>query len=100
VAPPELRVTPDQLRSVGRDVLDVADQLNRDVGELSGEQEAITGASRGFSCMTAAADCEQGWQQSVEILGSKIAVSGDTLALNADSYAASDSRSAHGFRSR
>lgn len=93
-----VRVTPDQLWTTGRELLDVADQLHRDVGSLSGEQDAITSASRGFDSMKAAAECEQSWQESIEILGSKLAVAADTLMLNADSYAESDVRGAGRFR--
>ena len=98
MAPPDhLRVTPDQLRTAGRELLDIADHLHHNASELGG-QETITAASRGFESMKVAAECEQGWQLSVEILGSKLATGADTLALNADSYANADAGQAHKFR--
>jgi hypothetical protein len=101
VAPPEdqLRVTPEELRGCGHDLLGVADQLHRDM-ELLTEQESVSAANRGFDCMAAAAECEQGWLRTLEILGGKLAASADTLVLNADAYATTDVRQAAKFRGR
>ena len=99
MAPPDVRVTPDELRSAGHDLLAVADHLHRDT-EALGEQETISNANHGFDCMAVSGECAMGWRQSLEVLGGKLAASADTLALNADSYARTESGQVQKFQGR
>jgi hypothetical protein len=99
VAPPDVRVTPDQLRSTGHELLAVADQLHQDAEGL-GEQETISNANPGFDSMAVSGECAVGWRQSLEVLGGKLAASADTLSLNADSYTGVEDRQTQKFRVR
>jgi hypothetical protein len=93
-----LRVTPDVLRSVAGEILDVVDAAHHHARLLGGAQDNLNGAPPGLDSPRAHAEVESGWQQALHTLNTKIAVDADTLSLNADAYAANELRTSHVLR--
>jgi hypothetical protein len=88
--PDGYKVEPEDVRGAGDKVVDAADALHNNISVLDGTQDGGASANRGFACAAAAAQCETGWEQALRAIGGKIAVAGDTLSLNAASYAGTE----------
>lgn len=86
----EFAVTPEELRSVGRRVVEVADEAHRNCEQLSGAQDALGAVSGRLQLMAAAHDCEQSWQRAIEWLSARMAVAADKLDVNAANYTATE----------
>ncbi|MBP2330768.1 nucleoside 2-deoxyribosyltransferase [Kibdelosporangium banguiense] len=80
-------VTPDELRRAGNGIVDGADALNVVVDGHSGAQDAGGQANRGFATAKGIAECETSWEQVLSVAGTKMAVAGDKLVMNARQYA-------------
>jgi uncharacterized protein YukE len=93
-----VRVTPDELRTVAHEILDVVDAAHHHARLLGGAQDGLNAAPPGLDSARAHAELESGWQQALHTLNTKIAVDADTLSLNAESYAANELRTARGMR--
>lgn len=94
MAPPGdgFEVTPEVLQDAAMELSGIAENAHRNAAVFSGIQDAMNDQARGFDVMRAAADCESSWQRAVQTQAAKLAVDGDTLDLNAASYAASEER--------
>jgi hypothetical protein len=79
-------VTPDQLRAVAGEVLDVVDAAHQHARFLGGTQDGLNGAPGAFDSGRALAEIEHGWQLALHAANTKVAVDADTLSINADSY--------------
>ncbi|KAA2266994.1 hypothetical protein F0L68_00190 [Solihabitans fulvus] len=97
VAPPDgaLAVTADSLGKAGQDVMNTADEMNRNVRAHSGAQEGDGGANRSFATAQAHADCETGWQDALTVFGTKIATAGDNIVLSAATYQGVENANQH-----
>ena len=93
-----VRVTPDTLRAVASDILDLADAAHHHARLLGGAQDNVNAAPPGLDSTRAHAEVESGWQQALHTLNTKIAVDADTLSLNAEAYAANELRTTRGMR--
>ncbi|MCE7009962.1 hypothetical protein LWC34_45225 [Kibdelosporangium philippinense] len=85
-----LRVTPEDLRSVADEIVDVADEAHHDARKLGGAQDAMNGAPRAFDSPRAHAEIESAWQQVLHTMTTKLAVAADTLSLSAEAYASTE----------
>ena len=86
----QLQVSPNDLRAVAREVLDLIDLAHQHARFLGGAQNGLNGAPLGFDSARALAEIEHGWQMALHAANTKAAVDADTLSLNADSYAATE----------
>ena len=93
-----MQVTPDVLRAVSAEILDVVDQAHHHARLLGGAQDGLNGAPPGLDSARAHAEVESGWQQALHTLNTKIAVDADLLALNAESYATNEAHTVRGMR--
>jgi uncharacterized protein YukE len=93
-----VQVTPDALRTVAHEILDLADRAHQHARQLGGAQDGLNGAPPGLDSARAHAEVESGWQQALHTLNTKIAVDADTLSLNAESYASNELRISRGMR--
>ena len=84
------KVTPDQLRRTGNDIVDTADVLNADIDAHSGAQDADASANANLATAKAVAECETSWEQALTVFGTKMAVAGDKLVVNAQQYASTE----------
>jgi hypothetical protein len=85
-----LAVTPNELRKVAGEVLDVIDAAHQHARFLGGAQDRLNGAPPGFDSARTLAEIEHGWQLALHAANVKTAVDADTLSINADSYAATE----------
>jgi hypothetical protein len=92
-------VTPDDLRRVAGEVLDVVDAAYQHARFLGGAQDGLNGAPHGFDSARTLAEIEHGWQLALHAANTKAAVDADTLSLNADAYAATELRNVSRLRS-
>jgi hypothetical protein len=95
----QFAVTPDDLRRVAGEVLDVVDAAHQHARFLGGTQDGLNGAPPGFDSARTLAEIEHGWQLALHAANTKAAVDADTLSLNADAYAATELRNASRLRS-
>lgn len=93
-----VKVTPDLLRGTGQQIIDVGDATHRNVEELVGTQQGDANANGNWATTTASANCENGWEQALNVIASKLGVAGDTMILNANNYHATDSSAATPFK--
>lgn len=96
----KLVVAPDAVSSAGHDLLATADALHSNIRELAGSQEGVMSANHGFSAAAAMADCESGWEQSLTVFGTTIAVAGDNMMLSAVTYRSTEHTNHQLFGSR
>ncbi|TCO52373.1 hypothetical protein [Actinocrispum wychmicini] len=94
------KVTPDQLRQAGTDIVGTADALNADIDAHSGAQDADASANANLATAKALAQCETGWEQALTVVGTKMAVAGDKLVVNAQQYAANEQATTASLASR
>lgn len=87
-------VTPDQLRQAGNDIVGTADVLNGNIDAHSGAQDADSSANANLATAKALANCESGWEQALTVVGTKMAVAGDKLVVNAEQYATNEQHAA------
>jgi uncharacterized protein YukE len=85
-------VTPEDLRAAATTIAGIADEAHRNVAELSGVQNAMSDQATGFEVIRAAAEVEASWQHAVQVQAAKLALDGDVLELNADTYVETDLR--------
>jgi hypothetical protein len=85
---PRFEVTPDDLRRVAGEVLEVIDAAHQHARFLGGAQDRLNGAPPGFGSARALVEIETGWQRALHTANTKSAVDADILSINADSYAA------------
>jgi hypothetical protein len=88
MAPQEdLDVTPEELRRAGSGIVHAGQSLEVDAQPLAGVEAADAGSNSGFGTGSAGGRCEAGWQQALGFACSKLAASGDKLAVSASAYA-------------
>ena len=83
-------VSPDELRAVAGEVLDLVDLAHQHARLLGGAQDRLNGAPPGFESARVLAELEHGWQLALHGANTKAAVDADLLSINANSYAASE----------
>lgn len=83
----QFEVTPDHLRAVAGEVLDLVDAAHQHARFLGGAQDGLNGAPPAFESARALAEIESGWQQALHTANTKTAVDADVLSICADSYA-------------
>jgi hypothetical protein len=85
-------VSPDELRRVAANVLDVVDAAHQHARFLGGAQDRLNGAPPGFDSARTLAEIEHGWQLALHTANAKTAVDADLLSINADAYAVTELR--------
>ncbi|MGO1049741.1 hypothetical protein [Crossiella sp. CA198] len=96
----KLAVSADQLTGAGRDLLALADQAHRDIRANSGAQDGDAAANTSFALAQALAQCEDTWSLALTGIATKLAVAGDTLELNARTYAEAEATARGGLTPR
>jgi hypothetical protein len=81
-------VTPEHLRTVSGEVLELIDAAHQHMRFLGGAQDGLNGAPASYDSGRVLADVEHGWQTALHAANTRAAVDADTLSINADSYAA------------
>jgi hypothetical protein len=92
------KVTPDELRRTGNDIVDTADEANANIDAHSGVQDADSAANHNLATAAAVAALESGWEQALTVFGTKMAVAGDKLVVNAGQYAGNEHVTAERMR--
>ncbi|MCK2239806.1 MULTISPECIES: hypothetical protein [unclassified Crossiella] len=77
----------DTLARTGRALVDTADAAHRRIRGHSGAQDGDEAANTSFALAQALSQCENTWTRTLTGLATKLAVAGDTLELNAKTYA-------------
>ena len=86
----QFTVSPNDLRAVAGDVLDLIDLAHQHARFLGGAQDGLNGAPPGFDSARTLAEIEHGWQLALHAANTKTAVDADTLSLNANVYGATE----------
>ena len=92
-----VRVTPDELRSIAGEIVDVADEAHHDARRLGGAQDALNGAPHAFDSPRAHAEIESAWQRALHTMTTRLAVAADTLSISAEAYASNELRNIRRF---
>ncbi|MBP2476573.1 hypothetical protein JOF53_005445 [Crossiella equi] len=95
-----LAVTSDALVRAGRDLVGTSDAARRDIRANSGAQDGDTAANTSFALAQALTQCEQTWEKALTEVVTKLAVAGDTLELNARTYADAEQAARSGLTRR
>jgi hypothetical protein len=82
----QFEVTPDHLRTVAGEVLDLIDAVHQHARFLGGAQDGLNGAPAAYDSGRALSEIEHGWQLALHAANAKAAIDADTLSINADSY--------------
>ncbi|MCT2584025.1 WXG100 family type VII secretion target [Actinophytocola gossypii] len=87
-----MRVTPAELRTAGGNIVDIASEIQRTASELSGQTSAVAafGANGGFDTQAAARTLEGNWETAIDAIAARISLAGDTMDVNADTYASTE----------
>ncbi|MCK2238974.1 MULTISPECIES: hypothetical protein [unclassified Crossiella] len=96
----KLAVSADQLKSVGKHLVTIADHAQRDIRSNGGAQDGDAAANTSFAVAQALAQCEDTWSEALAGVATKIAVAGDNLELNARTYAEAEAAAQGGFQPR
>lgn len=93
-------VTPEVLLAAAVELCGIAEEAHRNAAAFSGVQDALNDQALGFDLMRAAAQCESSWQAAIQSQGAKLAIDGDTLALNAAGYVGAELRNTRALGGR
>jgi hypothetical protein len=95
-----MEVTPEQLSAAGRNIVDVSTALQRTAGALSGQTSAVAvfGSNDGFAVQAASHTLEATWEAAIDAIVARVGLAGDTLELNAEAYAANETRTTDAFQ--
>ncbi|KAA2250122.1 hypothetical protein F0L68_38925 [Solihabitans fulvus] len=79
-----LAVTATSLGRTGRNIVDTADGVHRDLRDHTASESPGTGQA--FAALRAHADCDAGWQDALTLFGTTIATAGDNVMLSSATY--------------
>lgn len=93
-------VTPDLLSQTGNAIIGIGDTTHHNVEELVGAQQGDADTNVNWATTAAVTDCANGWEQALNVIGSRLAVAGDTMVVNASNYHATEASVATSFQAK